>query len=100
VTVSEDAPAVSVEAGKKSEPDVEFRVPADDWEQHVTALAQGLTTPEALPPLIVLYDYGKYRISDGNMRREAVRRRGCGSCWVIVWYTSEDDYRQAAQPNR
>lgn len=78
------------------EPEMEFRVPADDWNKHVTALAQGFTTPEALPPLIVLYDNGIYTISDGNTRHEAMRRLGWESCWVIVWYTTEDEYRRAA----
>jgi hypothetical protein len=77
------------------EPEMEFRVPRDAWEQYVTTLAQSFTTPEALPPLIVLYDNGTYRISDGNNRHEAMRRVGWTSCWIIVWYTSEDDYQRA-----
>jgi hypothetical protein len=74
------------------EPGMPFRVPAEDWERHVSALAQGLSTPEALPPLIIQYADGSYLISDGNTRHEAMRRRGWRSCWVIVWYTSETDY--------
>jgi hypothetical protein len=58
------------------EPNMEYRVPADAWETHVTALAAGLTEPAALPPLIVMYDNGELSIRDGNHRHEAMRRRG------------------------
>lgn len=74
------------------EEELAFRVPADDWERYVTMLAAGLTTLEALPPLIVLYQAGTRTISDGNNRHEAMRRRGWTSCWVLLWYTSENDY--------
>lgn len=77
------------------EPEMEFCVPRSEWERHVTTLVQSFTTPEALPPLIVLYGNGMYRISDGNNRHEAMRRVGWPSCWVIVWYTSAADYQRA-----
>lgn len=79
------------------EPEMAFRVPADDWERYVTLLAAGLTTPEALPPLIVLYQDGRRIISDGNNRHEAMRRRGWRSCWVLMWYTSQEDYHRDAE---
>ena len=79
------------------EPEMPFRVPADDWERYVTMLAAGLTTLEALPPLIVLYQEGTRRISDGNNRHEAMRRRGWTACWALLWYTSENDYLRDAE---
>jgi hypothetical protein len=79
------------------EPEMASRAPADDWERYVTMLAAGLTTPEALPPLIVLYQDGTRIINDGNNRYEAMRRRGWISCWVVMSYLSEQDYLRDAE---
>lgn len=53
------------------EPDMEYCVPAEAWDKHVSRLAAGLTEPAALPPLIVVYDNGALSILDGNHRYEA-----------------------------
>ena len=74
------------------EEEMAFRVPAHDWARYVTMLAAGLTTLEALPPLMVLHQAGTRTIRDGNNHHAAMRRRGWTCCWVLLWYTSENDY--------
>ena len=53
------------------EPDMEYCVPAEAWDKHVSRLAAGLMEPTALPPLIVVNDNGALNIRDGNHRYEA-----------------------------
>jgi hypothetical protein len=55
------------------EPDMEYCVPAEAGDKHVSRLAAGLMKPAALPPLIVVYDNGALNLRDGNYRYEAQR---------------------------
>jgi hypothetical protein len=40
------------------------------------------------------YLQGTLYIRDGNHRHEALRRCGADRCWVLIWYNSENDWRE------
>jgi hypothetical protein len=75
------------------EPGMQYPVTAEYWENHTRRMAETLTTPLALPPLIVEYRRGQLSVCDGNTRHGAMSRLGWPACWVIFWYTAEADYR-------
>ncbi|TFG72880.1 MAG: hypothetical protein E4H27_01790 [Anaerolineales bacterium] len=77
-----------------TEPGMEYVVDKDAWYVRANHMAQSLTDPEALPPLIVEYRAGKLSIRDGNTRYEAMKLLGWQKCWVIIWYNSESEYHQ------
>jgi hypothetical protein len=74
------------------EPEMEFRMETAAWNARVDALARSFTTVEALPPLITEYRSGLLSVRDGNHRHEAIRRKGWGTCWTVVWYNSAADF--------
>jgi hypothetical protein len=78
------------------EPEMEFRVNQAGWEKYTTDLAVSFTDLAAIPPLLVEYRAGLLSIRDGNHRYEAMRRKGWTSCWVILWYNSQQEYEQDA----
>jgi hypothetical protein len=78
------------------EPEMEFRVNQAGWEKYTTDLAVSFTDLTAIPPLLVEYRAGLLSIRDGNHRYEAMRRKGWTSCWVILWYNSQQEYEQDA----
>ena len=57
-------------------------------------MAQFLTDPLSVPPLIVEYRQGSLSVRDGNTRHEAMRLKGWRTCWVLIWYNTEQDYRR------
>jgi len=74
------------------EANMEYRVPADAWEAHVTALAAHLAAPLEMPPLMVEYRPGLLSLRDGNHRHEAMRRSGWRTAWVVIWHNSPADF--------
>jgi hypothetical protein len=74
------------------EPNMEYRVSADAWDKHVTALSARLTEPIELPPLIAVYHNGQLSIRDGNHRHEAMRRKGWRTGWVVIWHNSREEF--------
>lgn len=65
------------------------------WENRVASLARNMTNdPLELPPLIVEYRQSELSIRDGNTRYAVMERRGWPTCWVVIWYNSEADYRE------
>ncbi len=74
------------------EAEMEFRVDAHAWAVRTARLAQGFADPLSLPPLIVVYDDGYLSIRDGNHRYGAMQRLGWTTCWVLIWYNTEEDY--------
>ena len=82
------SPAVGTESG------MEFVVDKDKWYARISKLANSFSSPLSLPPLIVEYRNGELSVRDGNTRHGAMSLLGWTSCWVIIWYNSESDYRQ------
>ena len=77
-----------------TEPGMENVVDKDHWDAWTSNLAESLSNPGSLPPLIVEYRAGELSIRDGNTRYGAMRLLGWTTCWVIIWYNSESDYCQ------
>lgn len=77
-----------------TEPGMEFVIDKDRWYAWTSRLAISFSNPLSLPPLIVEYRAGELSIRDGNTRYGAMRLLGWASCWVIIWYNLESDYRQ------
>ncbi len=77
-----------------TEPGLEYVVEQDRWVAWTSRLAKTFSNPDSLPPLIAEYRGGELSIRDGNTRYGAMRLLGWKTCWVIVWYNSESDYRR------
>jgi hypothetical protein len=77
------------------EPGMEYVVRADYWQQRTAAIAESIRaagdTPFDLPPLIIHYAGGAMEIRDGNHRYGAYERLGWQTCWVLVWYDSQEE---------
>ena len=73
---------------------MEYLVTREYWHGRTRAMAETMTEPLAIPPLIVEYGGGKLSVRDGNTRLGAMEFLGWPKCWVIFWYNAEDDYRQ------
>lgn len=71
---------------------MEYRLDADEWSKRTNKIAQSLSNPLALPPLIIEYRQGELSIRDGNTRHRAMEMKGWPSCWVLIWYNTEQDY--------
>jgi hypothetical protein len=74
------------------EPGIEFQVSTEYWDGRTQEMAQSLSDPLALPPLIVEYRHGELSIRDGNTRYGAMNIKGWRTGWVIFWYNSESDF--------
>jgi hypothetical protein len=65
------------------------------WERNIKFLQQNLRSPLEVPPLLVEYrEGGRLIISDGAHRHEAMRRLGWHSCWIVLWYETEEALMQ------
>lgn len=84
-------PLASLERCCGPEETMEFPVPAGAWEERITRYARNLSTPEALPPLIVEWRSGTLSVRDGNHRLGAMHRAGWTHGWIIVWCNSLAD---------
>jgi hypothetical protein len=73
---------------------MEYQVSADYWIGRISKMAQSFDDPLSIPPLLVEYRSGELSIRDGNTRHEAMSSLGWEKCWVIIWYNSENEYRQ------
>ena len=71
---------------------MEFLDSADNWRHRIQVMAESMTDPLAIPPLIVEYRDGELSIRDGNTRHGAMTLKGWTMCWVIVWYNTQADY--------
>lgn len=72
--------------------EMQFVVPSDGWENHITNFQSLIRSGWNIPPLIA-YNEGEYLIvNDGNHRLEAMKREGIEKCWVIIWesYSAEN----------
>lgn len=80
--------AVGVEANR------EYRVSAGYWLECIVKMAESMTDPLAIPPLIVEYRQGELSVRDGNTRLGAMELLGWSVFWVIIWYNSETDFKK------
>ena len=76
------------------EPEVEYRVPEDDWNCSANAMAGTISAGEQLPPLIVERRGDCWFVADGNHRHEALRRGGFRTCWALGWLNSAEDFQR------
>lgn len=76
------------------EPEIQFVVPADGWENHISYFQSLIRNGWNMPPLIA-YNEGNYLlVNDGNHRLEAMRREGIEKCWVIIWESNSAENLQ------
>lgn len=47
-----------------------------------------------IPPLIVEYDRGVFRVNDGRHRLEMYRQLGVESAYAVLWTTGEENYSE------
>ena len=87
-----ELPLTNLSPAVGPEPGLEYVVESDHWQARTSRLAETLTTPTALPPLIVEYRAGELSIRDGNTRYGAMKRLGWATCWVIIWYNTANDF--------
>jgi len=85
------SPAVGTERG------MEYVVEKDHWSVRTSRLAETITDPLSLPPLIVEYRAGELSVRDGNTRYGAMKLLGWPRCWVIIWYNNWRDFHQHNQ---
>lgn len=71
---------------------MEYPVAEAYWQNRISKMAQSLTDPRAIPPLIVQYRNGELSVRDGNTRHGAMCLKGWSTCWVFIWYDTESDY--------
>lgn len=73
------------------EPEMQFVVPEDSWEIHITCFQNLIRNGWRMPPLIA-YNEGEYLlVNDGNHRLEAMRREGIKGYWAIIWESNSNE---------
>jgi hypothetical protein len=65
------------------DPEFDFPVPPDDYEEHVEAMMRALETGWDAPPLFV--HMKSLLLVDGTHRREALLRLGRQRYWSVLW---------------
>jgi hypothetical protein len=73
------------------EPDMQYQVPAHDFEPRVLNIQKAVEAGVDLPPMIVNYSSGKLQLNDGNHRWEALVRNNVKTFGVVIWTTGESD---------
>ena len=91
LNLSDLSPAFGPEQG------MEYVVDQDQWYTLTSKLANSFSNPASLPPVIAEYRAGALSIRDGNTRYGAMKLLGWTTCWVVIWYNAESDYRQHSQ---
>jgi hypothetical protein len=71
---------------------MEFPEDTENWRRRTRAMAESMTGPLTIPPLIAEYRNGELSIRDGNTRHGAMALKGWTTCWLIIWYNTEADY--------
>jgi len=70
-----------------------YKVDADGFEKRVTNIKNRFNSDWDMPPFLVNYDKGRFELNDGNHRHEALKRNGISEHYMIVWITSEADFK-------
>lgn len=76
------------------EEEMQYKVDQAGFEERVTKICSRLESGWDMPPLIINYVDGKFMLSDGNHRYEAIIRCGYTTCDVIIWITEQVDYER------
>jgi len=76
---------------------MKYQVSRESFEERVGRIMTALKQGFSLPPLIVNYDGGKWTLSDGNHRYEALVRSGIKDFPVVIWVTESHDLREVKQ---
>lgn len=63
------------------------------WFLHIVDRMKEVYRDWDMPPMIVNYADGKFEISDGRHRNEALRQMNIKQAPVIFWTTSEEDHQ-------
>ena len=71
-----------------------YQVDAAGFERRVAAIQDRLATGWDMPPLIVHFVEGRFELTDGNHRHEALLRSGRARHDVIIWTTAEAEVRE------
>jgi len=74
---------------------MEYLQSTDDWERDITTLQETIHNVRCVPPLIIHDLDGTLSVRDGNHRLEAFQRLGWRTCWVIIWYDTEEAFLRA-----
>ncbi|MEG0229147.1 MAG: ParB N-terminal domain-containing protein [Oscillospiraceae bacterium] len=74
------------------EDDMKFIVDEVGFNNHVQAISERLKSGWDMPPLIINFENGKFELSDGNHRYEALLKNGYNEYYVIIWTSSENDF--------
>jgi hypothetical protein len=95
------ARCVGTEAG------MEYEVSQVYWEKRMTRMIESIQSsgagPLDMPPLIATYDPDlatptHLSVRDGNHRLGAYERLGWPSTWVLIWFNTEEEYKQGLAP--
>ena len=82
------------------EPNMQYKIPPEWFEDHVSQLMETIQSGADLPPLIVHYyipedkELGRFELNDGNHRLEAFKRLGVERYHVIFWCTEQQEFDQ------
>ena len=76
------------------EPEMQFVVPTDGWESHITYFQSLIQDGWNMPPLIAYNESDYLIVNDGNHRLEAMKREGIEKCWVIIWESNSAENLQ------
>ena len=79
------------------DPEMEYVVEEEAWRLRIAHMAKSFTTIMDIPPLIAEYRDGVLSLRDGNTRHGAMKLLGWTTCWVIIWYNAESDYRRHSE---
>ena len=79
------------------EPEMEFRMNAEDWRRKVSGIASRLTDPLQLPPLNVEWRSDHLSVRDGSHRHAAASLAGWTACWAVVWHNDPADSEAVRQ---
>ncbi len=76
------------------ETNMKYKVRQPGFEFIVGNMMASLVNGWDMPPLIINYEKGKFDMSDGNHRYEALIKLGLTQYYVIFWTSDEDDYEK------
>lgn len=79
------------------EADMEFRVTEESFEANVAKIQKRLKSGWDMPPFLIQYVDGRFILSDGNHRYEALKRSGYAVYSVIFWCSSPEEYKSLQQ---
>lgn len=76
------------------EENIIYKVKKPGFEVMVSSMMHSFRNDWDMPPLIIEYKNGKFDLSDGNHRFEALTRLGIAHYFIIFWTTDDHDYER------